>query len=434
MERGEQQGLVVALYDHGEVWSRGYGARTHGAEIEPDIDTIFEIASITKTYTALLLADMVARGEVRLDQRLAEILPEGWTMDPSAAEVTIEQVITHRSGLPTAWPGFVPASIADPFDNLTEQVLREGLARAAVVAPPGSAHAYNNFAVSVLGLSLANRLHMPFEAALEARVLGPLGLRNTWMDVPPREASRLADAMDLSGARVPHWHLRAESPAGGLRASARDLLLYASAYLHPEAQASATLQEALAMVVTPRAETDVDGERIGLAWFVTQGGRTTTHSGRTAQDSQLYIDRERELIVVVLATNNTTRTGTLARNLLALMRGEPGEPEPDALPPAFTLDAAQRAALTGAFQLEPGLVVRIRDEGGVLIVQATGQTSASLRPVSATRAIIPGIATLDFDLEAAAMTLTQGGNSARASRCREEDEEGTAPVCDEHAP
>jgi CubicO group peptidase (beta-lactamase class C family) len=131
---------------------------------------------------------MVARGEVRLDQRLAEILPEGWTMDPSAAEVTIEQVITHRSGLPTAWPGFVPASIADPFDNLTEQVLREGLARAAVVAPPGSAHAYNNFAVSVLGLSLANRLHMPFEAALEARVLGPLGLRNTWMDVPPREA------------------------------------------------------------------------------------------------------------------------------------------------------------------------------------------------------------------------------------------------------
>jgi CubicO group peptidase (beta-lactamase class C family) len=188
MERGEQQGLVVALYDHGEVWSRGYGTRTHGAEIEPDIDTIFEIASITKTYTALLLADMVARGEVRLDQRLAEILPEGWTMDPSAAEVTIEQVITHRSGLPTAWPGFVPASIADPFDNLTEQVLREGLARAAVVAPPGSAHAYNNFAVSVLGLSLANRLHMPFEAALEARVLGPLGLRNTWMDVPPREA------------------------------------------------------------------------------------------------------------------------------------------------------------------------------------------------------------------------------------------------------
>lgn len=441
MTREEQRGLVVALYDHGEVWSRGYGTRSLDAEITPDLDTVFEIASITKTYTALLLADMVARGEVRLDTRLSDILPEGWAMHPSASEVTIEQVITHRSGLPTAWPGFTPINLEDPFDNLTEEVLREGLASAAVMSPPGSQHAYNNYAVSVLGLALADHLHMPFEEALQTRVLVPLGLHETWMDVPASESFRFADAVNLSGMRAPHWHLRAESAAGGLRASARDLLRYASAYLHPDAQPSPTLEEALTSAVTPRAETDAPGQRIGLAWFITQDGRTTTHSGRTAHDSQLFIDREGELIVVVLATNNTTRTGLLARNLLALMRGEPAEPEPEAPPPPITLTEAERAALVGAYQFEPGIVVRIRDVDGLLTVQATGQIAAPLRPVSATRLMIPSILAIDFtltgDAHAASFTLTQGSHSASASRCREETDsiEGVLlPACDEASP
>lgn len=436
MEREEQHGLVVALYDHGEVWTRGYGTRSAEAEVAPDIDTIFEIASITKTYTALMLADMVERGEVRLDERLADLLPPGWTMHPSASEVTVEQVITHRSGLPASWPGFVPTTLTDPFNNMDETVLREGLAQAALVAPAGTVHAYNNFAVSVLGYALAHRLHMPFEEALQARVLGPLGLSNTWMDVPEAELHRFAEAIDLSGHRTSHWHLRAESPAGGLRASASDLLRYASAYLHPDALTTVpTLPAALRAAVAPRAETNVTGQRIGLAWFVTQDGRTTTHSGRTSQDSQLYIDRERELIVVVLATSNSSRTAQLARNLLALLRGEPLEPEPEAIPAEVILDDAQRLALVGAYQFGPDILVRIGNREHALTLQATGQIEVPLRTTSATTAIVAGILTITFEIDAegraSALIVHQGSATERGVRCRDANELGTLPACTE---
>src|SRR5690606_11445328 len=100
LQRNGHVGIVVAAVSPGQAVVLGFGKRRGGESLPPDADTVFEIGSITKVLTGILLAKLGERGEVDLDDRIADLLPDGWSLSESAKDVTLRHCTTHTSGFP----------------------------------------------------------------------------------------------------------------------------------------------------------------------------------------------------------------------------------------------------------------------------------------------------------------------------------------------
>ncbi|GGY08499.1 serine hydrolase domain-containing protein [Streptomyces hiroshimensis] len=248
-------------------------------------NTRFETGSLTKTFTALLLAELAARGEVRYDDPLDRYLPPGARRIPGPP-VTLLHLATHTAGLPRLPPGLLARSartgwFRNPYAAFTTDDLLAALPRTRLHHRPGTHVRYSNYGVALLGLALARAAGGgpgDYPALLGERVLQPLGLADTDCD-PTRP-------------QVPgHWHGRPRPPwlvpglpaAGALRSSARDLLRCMAALLAPEAAAPPSLRVALTEVQRPRLALPRTGRRICLVWNlrVRPGGPLLHHSGGT---------------------------------------------------------------------------------------------------------------------------------------------------------
>lgn len=199
LERGVRRraGLVIGVLRDGETSVVGRSA--DGAPL--DGRTIFEIGSITKTFTSLLLADGVVRGDWSLSTLLRDLLPAGTPVPSSrGAEITLEQFATHTSGLPNA-PILVAAGTAemlrgrDPYAHLTEHGLLAAPGRAQLKRTPGTGRIhYSNLGVGVLGIALGHAAGRSYVELVEERICVPLGLVDMTVDslLSEEQRSRLA--------------------------------------------------------------------------------------------------------------------------------------------------------------------------------------------------------------------------------------------------
>ena len=239
----------------------------------------FQIGSLTKTFTALLLAAMVDTGEVSLDEPLAASIG---VSTGGLDRITLRNLATHTSGLPRLPPGMrreVPRSERDdPYASYDEERLVAAL-RATGVRPPSHRRSrYSNFGVAALGLALARAAGRPYAEALRDRVLAPLALHETTFD-PGGGPHRLAGHARRARP-VRDWRFSAFAPAGGLWSTASDLLRYLDAHLHPE---RTTLRSALEEVQRPHFAVRPGRLELGLAWALVSGrGRSACwHNGGT---------------------------------------------------------------------------------------------------------------------------------------------------------
>jgi len=216
-------GMVVGLITRDGCRLVSHGRIDHGVERPLDGDTVFELASITKVFTSLLLADMVLRGEVALDDPVARHLP-AWVKVPGrkGRQITLVDLATHTSALPlsTDHPG-----IATPAgDTYSVDQLNRFLGTCELTRDIGSQWEYANVDVVLLGHALAHRAGMDYSELIRARVTGPLGLASTGIDLSPAMAPRLAVSHDADLKPVPRMAFGAYAPAGGMLSSANDLL------------------------------------------------------------------------------------------------------------------------------------------------------------------------------------------------------------------
>src|SRR5262249_36772423 len=145
----------------------------------PDEHSLFEIGSITKGFTGLLLADMVRKGEVSLDDPASKYARPGAKLPlRGGKEITLRDLVTHTSGLPRLPPKFAPANPRNPYADFTEDKLYEALA-ATEIRGTLNHYEYSNFGFMWLSELLARRLGKPYDAALKERVLDPLGMSET---------------------------------------------------------------------------------------------------------------------------------------------------------------------------------------------------------------------------------------------------------------
>lgn len=252
---GTGAGLAIGVWKAGERSVFAYGAA------QPD--SLFEIGSISKTFTGLILARMVAQGKARFDEPVRDLLPPGTVPKPVGREITLLDLATHRSGLPRMPANFRPANRANPYSDYGPSQLYGYLAKRGVERDPGAGYRYSNLGLGLLGQALAERAGRGYAALLHEQVTGPFGMTDTAIELSSEQEGRFLQGHDAQHRAVPHWDLDGLAGAGAIRSTAADMITYLEANLHPEKFAA--LRGALASSHLLRANA-AGGAQIALAW------------------------------------------------------------------------------------------------------------------------------------------------------------------------
>jgi CubicO group peptidase (beta-lactamase class C family) len=285
-------GLTVGIHQDGTHSFRAHG--TSGTPRPLDERSVFEIGSITKTFTAILLADMVLRGELSLEDEVRDLLP-GVQLRREGTAATVLDLATHHAGLPRIAPSMLPAVFsrsADPYARWDEHRLERWAREVRPRRRPGTRFGYSNFGFALLGLCLSRVARRPYTELVGERILGPLKMADTHFEPSPQEGDRAVQGHDYFGAPTRDWHMAAIAPAGGIRSTAADMSRYLAAQIVPD---RAPLADAIRFAHQPRREVTPglrsllrrhpvnEESRIGLAWITTarEGSGYRWHNGGT---------------------------------------------------------------------------------------------------------------------------------------------------------
>jgi CubicO group peptidase (beta-lactamase class C family) len=294
-------GLVVGIVDAAAGRrTLAYGRLARGGSARVDGETLFEIGSITKTFTSLLLTDSVRRGEVKLDDALAKYVPRGVRVpEKDGRQITLADLATHTSGLPSRPPGFNAADPTNPWADYTIDQLYASLGESVLQGAVGVGYTYSNFGIALLGQALAEGAVTSYETLMQRRVLEPLRMLSTTFTVRPAAARRFATGYDARLNPVPHWEFASIAPAGGLHSSANDML----ALLEVECGLrSHPLNIAMADQLRVRRPADEGDQALGWHLKPYEDGEIAWHAGATGGfQSFAGFDRERRMGVVVLS-------------------------------------------------------------------------------------------------------------------------------------
>jgi serine-type D-Ala-D-Ala carboxypeptidase/endopeptidase len=426
VERVDQRkwgtGIVVGISSPQGRRIVSYG--TLGLEDRRKVDgsTVFEIASLTKVLTALVLADMAHRQRVQLDAPVATCLPEGVEIPQhDGRQITFLDLATHTSGLPLRPTNLASQEGLNKYAGYTVAQLYQGLATFQLPRDPGSAFEYSNWGFGLLGNALGHCAGKSYEVLLEERVTGPLGMHDTTFVPGSALRSRLASAYNRKLQSVPNQSTGALTASGGLYSTVDDMLDFIELFLgrgpRPLAAAAATMLE-------PRRPGDYDGVRMGLGWRVENFDGVQTlwsHGAADGYRSFMGFDPQARLAVVAL-TNASTAVGVddIGRHVLD---------------PRITVARAHRWITLGAdvldryvgrYKFKEGGHLSVVRRGQQLFFQLNGQDSFPALPTSS-REFFPedgNEAQFVFSVSgtgpAESLVLSQDGRSFEAERVTEE--------------
>jgi len=421
--------IVVETLNAGgaEIVTHGWRADTDSDKRPLDGRSMFEIGSMSKVFTSLLLAEMVDRGEVKLDEPVAKYLPPGTKVpERGGRQITLIDLATHTSGLPRLPTNMAPKDRANPYADYTAEQLYQFLAGYALPRDIGSKYEYSNLGGGLLGLALSRRAGMSYEALLKQRVLGPLGLRSTTITLAPDEKARLVTGHDANLKPVENWDFQdATAGAGALRSDADDMVKFLAAEL---GFGGAQLQRPMLMQLKPRRPTDIPNTEIALGWHITTTprGPIVWHNGGTGgYRTIMAFDPDRRVGVVVLADTETPAgVDDIAFHILA---GTPliQPPAPPVAHHEIPVDVEVMQNLVGHYQLAPQVIAEVTVQDGQLFIQLTGQAKAPVFFEGPNRVfwkVVDAQARFEVDGEGhgAAMVLHQAGRDFRAPRLKDE--------------
>jgi serine-type D-Ala-D-Ala carboxypeptidase/endopeptidase len=270
--RDKVAGTVAVVIDDGGTSRVTYGS-SGVPKVALDAHAVFEIGSITKVITALLLADMAARGEVAVDDPVAKYLPPSVTLHERGRPITLLDLATYSSGLPK-WPGDLPPNWwanPNPFADYSVDKLYDFVSSYVPKYEPGTHFEYSSLGFGLLGMALARCAGKSYEELLIERVCDPLGLTHTRITLSADMQKHLAQAHDLNLKPAPIWEfLPALQGAGAVRASVNDVTVFLKACM---GLVHASLSGSLARLLETRRPTNLAGTDAGLGWFISSDGK-----------------------------------------------------------------------------------------------------------------------------------------------------------------
>ena len=408
---GECPGIIVGIATpEGQIFATEGRASSGSSAQTITPETVFEIGSISKTFTTLLYQIALDGALVKPADRVGELLPAGLNLPAPVSAITLEDLATHRSGLPRMPNNFKPANPRNPYADYSADQLYAWLR--TVQPGPNNHFEYSNAGMGLLGHILELKTKSKYEALVRSWIATPLGLTDTCVTLSSDQRRRSATPY-ADGRPIPMWDIPTLAGAGALRSTARDMLRWSSMQAglldSPLAAAMKKCQE-------PQASTGRAGGKVALGWMITpsKSGAIVWHNGGTGGTrSWTGFIRGSKTAVIVLA-NGTEEIDDIGFHLLS--REIPlRTPQKEIV----LADAALRKC-EGIYALGAAKLIVKRD-GRHLSVQLTGQganpayakseTQFFLRVVDAQLTFEPG-----DDGTMKSVTLHQNGRDQKAPR------------------
>ncbi len=279
VENALNPGIVVGIIDETGTHYYSSGLKAIQGIDKVDEHTVFEIGSISKTFTGILLAEMVLKKEVKLDDPLQQYLPPGVTAPTrNGQSIQLANLSNHSSALPRLPDNFSPADPSNPYVDYSEEQLYDFLNSYILTRDIGSRYEYSNYAVGLLGHILAAKRKTNYEALMVDVIAKPLKMDHTRVTLTPEMRKNLAKGHS-GGIEVRNWDLITLAGAGGIRSTAVDMVKYVSANM---GKAISGLYPAMQLSHTNSGGTS-DGPVVGLGWHIRAFGDTFIiwHNGGT---------------------------------------------------------------------------------------------------------------------------------------------------------
>ena len=414
----QSDGIVVGVVEPMGRRVVGHGRLAAGDARRPDGDTVFEIGSITKVFTSIVLADMVERGDVALDDPVQRLLPADVRVPTRAGAVmTLQHLATHCSGLPRLPDNLRPADPANPYADYTVGQLYAFLSSHELARNIGETVEYSNLGVGLLGHALATRADTDYETLVTERVLAPIGMLDTSITLTPSARERLATGHDAALDPVANWDIPTFAGAGALRSTVNDLLTFIEANLGVR---ESPLRVAIEATHRPQRSFGQPDMNIGLGWLIrSQYGREVVwHNGGTGgYRSFLGFDLASGTGVVVLS-NSANSPDDLGFHLLDQRFALAAAPRQRT---EVEVDPAIYDDYVGRYQVATNAILTVRREDDRLFVQMTGQQQIEVFPESETEFFYRVVdARITFQAGSAgsvtSLTLHQAGRDMPARR------------------
>jgi CubicO group peptidase (beta-lactamase class C family) len=377
-------GIVVGVIDpDGRSRVVAYGDAGPG---QPALDgnTVFEIGSISKVFTATVLAEMQQEGKVRLDDPAQKYLPAAVHLPTrNGKSVTLGTLSEQNSGLPRMPDNFHPADPANPYADYTVQQMYDFLSGYQLTRDPGEKFEYSNLGVGLLGHVLSLAAGRSYEDLERDRVWAPLGMSHTAITLTPWMKAHLALGHDDQGHVVSNWDIPTLAGAGAIRSTTSDMLNFLDANLHPERGA---LQRAMAFAQQERAPAG-GNMSIGLNWLSLHAGADTIvwHNGGTGgYRTFIGFEPSRRVGVVVMTNSGGAGADDIGFHLLDPALPLAPKPAPPKQRTAIELSADVLARYVGTYQLAPSFAIEVTLKDGALYGRATDQQALRLWPESET--------------------------------------------------
>jgi CubicO group peptidase (beta-lactamase class C family) len=381
LERYGVPGAAVAVLASGEVIDDAGGVLSKATEVEATPDSLFQIGSITKVWTATLVMQLVDEGLVDIDLPIRTYLPEFQIRDDSAAaKITTRQLLGHTAGF--EGDIFTDTGVGDDCVEKYLGVLHD----VPQLFTPGEQFSYNNAGFVVLGRLVEVLREKPYDECLKEFLFGPLGL--THAATGPYEAilfraavGHLEPEPDADLVPAPMWALvRSNVPAGAMLAMRpRDLLSFASMHMNGGAAADGTqvlAPETVAAMQEPQVtlpDLGLMGTHWGLGWelFATPDGNVVGHDGNTIGQSAFLRMVPEKGVAVALLTNGGD-TFSLYRDIVSHVLAELADVDLPALPhPPEEPQRIDASRYLGTYSAEVAELVVTQDDDGRIWIDMT---------------------------------------------------------------
>jgi serine-type D-Ala-D-Ala carboxypeptidase/endopeptidase len=366
--------IVIGLINGDDVRYFSFGVKSLATSEPATEHTIFEIGSISKTFTGIILANEVVRGNMKLEDPLQKYLPLGVTAPTrNSAVIQLVNLSNHTSSLPRLPDNFTPANPANPYADYTEKQLYDFLKGYALTRDIGSQYEYSNYAVGLLGHILATYRKTTYENLMVDVIANPLSMSNTRVALTPTMKKNLAQGYS-AGTAVENWDLPLLAGAGGIRSDAVDMVKYIRANM---GLTKSNLYPAMQLAQKDTRPAEAVPPHVGLGWHLANvnGIEIVTHSGGTGGYRSFAGFQKNGKKGVVVLTNSDVGVDDIGLHLL-----DTNVPVTDGKPAVIqekevSVDAALLDTYVGQYELAPGFILTVTRQEQQLHAQATGQAA-----------------------------------------------------------
>jgi CubicO group peptidase (beta-lactamase class C family) len=219
--------LVIGIYDKGESANYFYGDRSDGMKKLPDGNTYYEIGSITKSMTGMMVSKFIEEGKINPNESIYEYLPDSINVSkPDAENITVKYLLNHASGLPKLPSNIMPkmTDYKNPYKSYNRADVVQYLYDPDFNNKPGEKYEYSNIGYAILGLAIEHVSGKNYEELIREIIFEPAGMDNSTLDISDTMRYNLAYPWDMMGQRAKNWELNAHDPAGGVVSNLSDMM------------------------------------------------------------------------------------------------------------------------------------------------------------------------------------------------------------------